>query len=60
VPHAAQKGISAAQSWIENSRFFDILNVFLSFCQKSAQKVNIFGNFSKCGPETDLGWPPLS
>jgi hypothetical protein len=31
---------------------------FHSFCQKLAQKVNIFGNFPKCGPETDLGWPP--
>ncbi len=58
-PHAAQKRISAAQTWIETRRFFDILGVFHSFYQNLAQKINIFGNFPKCGPKTDLGWPPL-
>ncbi len=28
---------------------------FFSFCHKMAQKVNIFDNFSECGPQTYLG-----
>jgi hypothetical protein len=39
---------------------FSIFWVFFhSFYQNLAQKINIFGNFPKCGPKTDLGWPPL-
>ncbi len=45
--------------WLE-LRDFSIFWVFFhSFYQKLAQIVNIFRKFSKCGPGTDLGWPPL-
>jgi hypothetical protein len=57
---AAQKEISAAQTRIENQRFFDILGLFLQVFVIMRPKKSIFlAKFSSCGPETILGWPPL-
>jgi hypothetical protein len=57
---AAQKEFFAAQTRIENQRFFDILDVFLQvFVIMRPKKPIILTKFSSCGPKTNLGWPPL-
>ncbi len=40
-----------------NFRYFECFPLF--FVKIWPKNANIFGNFPKCGPETDLGWPPL-
>ncbi len=46
-----RSGQPAAQTRIENQRFFDILGVFLKFFYHTAQKAYNFGKIS------NLGWP---
>jgi hypothetical protein len=51
----AKKEISAAQTYIENQRFFDILVYFSVFWYYAAQKANIFSRFSKLRPRNQFG-----
>jgi hypothetical protein len=41
------------------SDFFDYLSDFPQLLSKIGTKIQyLLENFPKCGPETDLGWPP--
>jgi hypothetical protein len=55
TPHAAQKGISAAQSWIETRWFFDILSVFPQFLSKIGPKSQYFWKFFRMRPRDRFG-----
>jgi hypothetical protein len=52
---AAQKEISAAQTRIENQRFFNILGISSGFCYHAAQKAYNFGEIFNLRPNDQFG-----
>lgn len=43
-----------------NSVIFRYIGCFSQSMSKIGQEINIFGNFSNCGPQNNFGWPPLT